>query len=245
MEQHGRFGGKVCLVTGGGSGIGRAVCRQLAQEGGRVAVIDNQEAAGMETVQGIAGAGGEAIFIRTDVAVAAEVQAAVQQVAAQWRRIDVLVNNAAIMAFAGVAELEEATWDRVLAVNLRSVFLSCKYCLPYMEGGAIVNVSSVHAHQTAARHAAYAASKGGMEAFTRALSQEYPPAKVRVNCAAPGGVNTPLLWSNPTIQNMRREEVTCAEPEQVAAVICFLASGEAAAINGQTVVVDQGLLARL
>jgi NAD(P)-dependent dehydrogenase (short-subunit alcohol dehydrogenase family) len=114
-----------------------------------------------------------------------------------------------------------------------------------MQHGVIVNVSSVHAHEAGTNVAPYASSKGGLEAFTRALSREYKPSDIRVNCIAPGGVNTPMLWSNPAIKGMNRGDVIYSEPEQIAAVICFMASAEASPINGTTVVADLGLLAEL
>jgi NAD(P)-dependent dehydrogenase (short-subunit alcohol dehydrogenase family) len=150
-----------------------------------------------------------------------------------------------MMTFKRVVDLEVEEWDKVIAVNLRSVFLFCKYCLPHMENGVIVNVSSIHAHDTGGDVAPYATSKGGLEAFTRALSREYKPANIRVNCIAPGGVNTPMLWSNPTLKGMNPNDVLYSQPEQIAAVICFLASPEASPINGTTLIADMGLLAAL
>jgi glucose 1-dehydrogenase len=191
-----RFKDKVCLVTGGGSGIGRSTCERFAREGGKVVVVDINEEHGSETARAITSAGGQAIFAKADVSVSAEVQSAVKAAVDQWGKIDVLVNNAAIMTFEPVVQLADEQWDKVIGVNLRSVFLFCKYCLPHMKQGSIVNVSSVHAHETTANVAPYAASKGGMEAFMRALSRECEPAKVRVNCVAPGAVDTPMLWSN-------------------------------------------------
>jgi len=240
-----RFTDKVCLVTGGASGIGRATCKRFADEGAVVVVIDINEEAGNETVNMITEAGGRATFIKTDVSVSADVQAVVKTVVNQFGRIDVLVNNAATMTFKRVVDLEDEEWDRVIAVNLRAAFLFCKYCLPHMENGVIVNVSSVHAHEAGPNTAPYATSKGGLEAFTRALSREYDSAKVRVNCIAPGGVNTPMLWSNPTLKDMNPRDVLYSEPEQIAAIICFLASPEASPINGTTIIADLGLLAAL
>jgi glucose 1-dehydrogenase len=240
-----RFKDKVCLVTGGASGIGRATCKRFADEGGTVVVIDINEESGNETVKMITEAGGRAIFIKTDVSVSADVQAAAKRVVNEFGRIDVLVNNAAMMTFKRVVDLEDDEWDKVIAVNLRAAFLFCKYCMPHMENGVIVNVSSVHAHEAGPNVAPYASSKGGLEAFTRALSREYKPSQIRVNCIAPGGVNTPMLWSNPTLKDVKPQDVLYSEPEQIAAVICFLASPEASPINGTTVIADLGLLAAL
>ena len=240
-----RFTNKVCLVTGGASGIGRATCERFAAEGGVAVVVDIDEDGGNQTANRITADGGRAIFVKADVSVSADVQTVIKRVVNDLGRIDVLVNNAATQTFKRVVDLEEDEWDRVIAVNLRSVFLFCKYCLPHMENGVILNVSSVHAHEAGTNVAPYASSKGGIEAFTRALSREYKPSNIRVNCVAPGGVNTPMLWTNPAIKGMNRADVLYSEPEQIAAVICFLASEEASPINGTTVVADMGLLAEL
>ena len=239
-----RFTEKVCVVTGGGSGIGRAACERFAAEGGKVLVVDLNADHGRETVQRITAAGGEALFVKADVSSSQDVQAAVEAAVARWGRIDVVVNDAAIMTFKPIVELSEDEWDRVLAVNLRSVFLCCKYALPHMgPGSAIVNISSVHAHETEANVVPYASSKGGMEAFTRGLSRECERARVRVNSVAPGAVDTPMLWSNPLVQSgQERIEGAVGKPEDVAAAIAFLASDEARFVTGTTLVVDGGRL---
>ncbi len=239
-----RFAGKVCLVTGGGSGIGRASAQRFAAEGGRVVIVDIDETGGRETVGLIESAGGEALFVRADVGDGGEVRSAVERAAAWHGRLDVMVNDAGMMAFDPVARLAEADWDRVLRVNLRSVFLFSKHALTHLKpGGAIVNVSSVHAHETTANVSAYAASKGGMEAFTRALSRECAPLKVRANCVAPGAVDTPLLWSNPNVKSgAEKVEGAIGKPEDIAAAIAFLAADEARFITGTTLVVDGGRL---
>lgn len=239
-----RFRDCVCLVTGGGSGIGRATCQRFASEGGKVLAVGQNVDHGSQTVQSITSAGGEAAFAKCDVANAAEVKSAVRAAVERWGRIDVLVNNAAIMTFLPVVELPEPEWDRVLAVNLRSVFLFCKYAIPHMpQGGSVVNVSSVHAHRTESGVSPYAASKGGMEAFTRALAIELEPKMIRANCVAPGAVNTPMLWENPNVKSGKEKiQGTVGEPQDIAAAICFLASREARFINATTLIVDGGRL---
>jgi NAD(P)-dependent dehydrogenase (short-subunit alcohol dehydrogenase family) len=147
-----------------------------------------------------------------------------------------------MMTFKKITDLSTEEWDMVMRVNLRSVFLFCKYCIPYMNKGAIVNISSVHAHETTANVVPYASSKGAMEAFIRGVSLEYPD-KLRINCIAPGAVDTPMLWNNPNVKS-GAEVVSGAigKPEELAAAICFMASEDASFINGTTLVVDGGRL---
>ncbi len=238
-----RFKDKVALVTGGASGIGRATCLAFAAEGARVAVVDRDAVKGPPVVDEITLAHGEALFAQADVSQEDQVQRAVQAAVDRWGRIDVLVNDAAMMTFCPISELTVQQWDQVLAVNLRSVFLFSKYCLPHMANGAIVNVSSVHAHETTANVVPYAASKGGMEAFTRALSREISPDIARVLAVAPGAVDTPMLWSNPNVKSgLEHIEGKVGEPEDIASAILYLAAPEANFINGTTLVVDGGRL---
>jgi glucose 1-dehydrogenase len=239
-----RFSGTVCLVTGGGSGIGRATCERLAGEGGRVVVVDLNQDHGNQTVEAIHSAGGEAVFARADVGNADDIKNSINIAVSKWRALDVLVNDAAMMTFQPILELPDGDWDKVLRVNLKSVFLYCKYGVPHMKpGSAIVNVSSVHAHETTKNVVPYATSKGGMEAFTRGFSEELADRKIRINCVAPGAVDTPMLWGNPNVKS-GVEKVTGAigKPEDLAAAICFLASPEARFITGTTLVVDGGRL---
>ena len=238
-----RFTNKVCLVTGGSSGIGRATSLQLAAEGGKVAILSRTPEEGDAVVAEIERAGGQAIFLKTDVGDPEQVQAAVNAVIKQWKRVDVLVNAAAMMTYKPITELTVAEWDQLMAVNLRAVFLLCKYCLPHMKQGAIVNVSSVHAHETSANVIPYAASKGAMEAFTRGVSREYDSQQVRVNAVAPGAVDTPMLWENPNVKSgAEKVEGAVGRPADIAEVICFLASPQAAFVNGTTLVADGGRL---
>lgn len=239
-----RFKDQVCIVSGGGSGIGRATCERFAAEGGRVVVVDLNEEHGKETVKAIEGKGGEAIFALADVSNSADVQAAVKAAVEKWGEINVIVNDAAMMTFKPIVELADEDWDKVLAVNLRSVFLFCKYAVPHMpRGSAIINISSVHAHETTKSVVPYASSKGGMEAFTRGFSEELAERKIRINAVAPGAVDTPMLWSNPNVKNgTEKIKGAIGKPEDIAAAICFLASNEARFITGTTLVVDGGRL---
>lgn len=238
-----RFTDKVCIVSGGGSGIGKATCLQLAGEGGRVVVVDITDN-GQQTVQEIEMAGGEAIFAKADVSSSQQVQAAVKAAVDKWGRIDVIVNDAAMMTFTPIVDLPEEQFMKVLSVNLFSVFLFCKYGVPHMgPGSAIVNISSVHAHETTKNVVPYAASKGGMEAFTRGFSEELEDKKIRINCVAPGSVDTPMLWDNPNVKSgTEKLEGAVGKPEDLANAICFMASAEARFVNGTTLVVDGGRL---
>jgi glucose 1-dehydrogenase len=239
-----RFKDRVCLVTGAGSGIGKATAQRFAAEGGKVVVVDLNEQHGNASVHEIAQSGGQAIFAKANVADSAEVQAAIHAAVDRWGRLDVVVNDAAMMTFKPVVDLPEDQWDIVLNVNLRSVFLFCKFATPHMRpGGAFVNVSSVHAHETTKNVVPYASSKGGMEAFTRGFSEELAPRKVRINCVAPGAVDTPMLWNNPNVKSgAEKIQGAVGKPEDIAAAICFLASQEARFITGTTLVVDGGRL---
>ncbi len=239
-----RFSDKVCLVTGGGSGIGKAACKQFAQEGGKVTVVDLNDQNGNETVKEITDAKGEAIFAKCDVGDPNQIKAAIQATVSKWGKIDVVVNDAAMMTFQPIVELPEDDFDKVLDVNLRSVFLFCKYAVPHMpQGSAIVNISSVHAFETTRNVVPYATSKGGMEAFTRGFAEEIAPNKIRINCVAPGAVDTPMLWNNPNIKSgVEKVEGAVGKPEDIAAAICFLAAPEARFITGTNLTVDGGRL---
>jgi len=216
----------------------------MAREGGRVAVIDLNEQHGNQTVQEIATENGEAIFAKCNVGDVDQVKAAIQAAVAKWARVDVVVNDAAMMTFQPIVDLPDDVWDRVLDVNLRSVFLFCKYSVPHMgPGGAIVNISSVHAHETTRNVVPYATSKGGMEAFCRGFSEEMVGQKIRVNCVAPGAVDTPMLWNNPNVKSgAEKVKGAIGKPEDIAAAVCFLASSDARFITGTTLVVDGGRL---
>ena len=241
-----RFKNKICFVTGATSGIGRAVAVQLGHEGGRVALLDRDITHGRDVVRQIEAVGGQALLIRADVGRDASLQAAVRKILVAWGRIDVLVNNAALMTFEPVLQLDPKQWDRVMNVNVRALFRLSQLCLPHMQHGAIVAISSVHAHETTPNVVAYAASKGAVEAFVRGLSREIPHTQARINAVAPGAVDTPLLWSNPNLKSGQEKIIgQVGTPDELAAAICFLASAEASFINGTTLVADGGRLAVL
>jgi NAD(P)-dependent dehydrogenase (short-subunit alcohol dehydrogenase family) len=234
-----RFTDKVCIVTGAGSGIGRATAQRLAAEGGSVVVVDRNEEGGNETVNLISAQNGAAIFIKCDVGIEEEIKNAVDETLAKWGKIDVLINNAAMMTFKKIVDLSLAEWELVMRVNMSSVFLFCKYSLPHMTNGSVVNVSSVHAHETTTNVIPYASSKGAMEAFVRGASQEYPATHARFNCVAPGSVDTPMLWNNPNVKSgVEKPAGAIGKPEELALAICFLASNDSSFVNGTTLVVD-------
>src|ERR1700759_5062445 len=148
-----------------------------------------------------------------------------------------------MMTFKKLVDLTIEEWDQVMRVNLRSIFLFCKFTIPQMNNGAIVNISSVHAHETTQNVVPYASSKGAMEAFTRGFSQEIASKKVRINCVAPGAVDTPMLWNNPNVKSgVEKIQGAIGKPEDIAAAVCFLASDDARFITGTTLIVDGGRL---
>lgn len=242
-----RFTGKTCIVTGGGSGIGKATCLRIAAEGGRAVVVDLRADAAQATADAIEKNGGEALAAAADVGDSGRVQAVVAQTVSAYGSIDVIVNDAAMMTFTPIVDIAEEDFFKVIRVNLGSVFAFSKYGAPHMPpGSSIVNVSSVHAHKTTLNVVPYAASKGAIEAFTRGFSLEMATRKIRVNAVAPGAVDTPMLWDNPNVKS-GAEKITGAvgKPEDLAAAICFVASDDAAFINGATLIVDGGRLAQL
>lgn len=248
-----RLRDKVAIVTGSTSGIGRATAERFVAEGARVTVTGRREPEGRAVEQALRAAAarqgvGDALYVRTDVSRAEDVRQAVAATVERWGRVDILVNNAATMVFKRVVDLDEAEWDEVLDVNLKGAFLCAKYCIPHMQrGSAIVNVSSVHAVATGPLVTSYAASKGGLEAFTRGLAAEWDGEGIRVNAVRVGSVDTPMLWKNPSVKS-GAEPVAGMElgrPEEVAAAILFLASDEASFVSCAVLDVDGGRLAHL
>jgi NAD(P)-dependent dehydrogenase (short-subunit alcohol dehydrogenase family) len=252
-----RLENKVAVVTGAGKGIGWGIATVFSKEGAKVVVVDWDEIAGARTAEEIRRSGGDAIFVKCDVSNEDQVKAMVRMAIDKYGRIDVLVNNAGVGVYKPVLEATSQDWDYCLSVNLKGVFLCSKYVIPHMQAvgkGAIVNISSVHAHATVNGVAPYAASKGGITALTRNMAIDYGPA-IRVNAIAPGWVLTPLIQSifdsydDPDEQQrlveQRQVMKRIGRPEDVGYAAAFLASDEASFITGTQLFVDGGLTAQL
>jgi NAD(P)-dependent dehydrogenase (short-subunit alcohol dehydrogenase family) len=248
---------KVAIVTGAASGIGRATALLFAQEGARIAIFDRDEAGGHQTVEEIESSGGSAIFVPTEVSLAGDVEAAVLRAVEKFERLDVIFNGAGLSGRkwgdGPTADCTEEAWDRVLAINLKSVFLGCKYAIRAMlpaGGGAIVNLSSVlglvGGDEDFATHA-YAASKGGIISLTRSIAAYYAPQKIRANVICPGLIATPMSQRAQTNEAIRArlselQPLTgdFGQPIDVAQAALYLASDQAKFVTGTVLTVDGG-----
>jgi NAD(P)-dependent dehydrogenase (short-subunit alcohol dehydrogenase family) len=248
--------GKRALVTGGASGIGRATALLFAREGAALAVVDLDKAGGQAVARTIVDGGGRAIFLRCDVSLAADCQRAVGQTVDELGGLDILFNNAGIIRRATVVDTTEEEWDRVMAVNVKSIFLLSKYAVPVMArsgGGVIVNTSSGWGLVGGRRAVSYCASKGAVVNMTRAMALDHGAQNIRVNCVCPGDTDTDLLRDEAR-QLGQAEESFLAQaadrplrrvgtPEEVAQAILYLASDRASFVTGTALVVDGGGLA--
>ena len=248
---------KVVIVTGGASGIGRATARLFALEGARVAIFDWDEAGGQQTVEEIQANGRTAIFVRADVSLAHDVESGVKRVIQAFGGLDVIFNGAGLSGRrwgdGPAADCTEEAWDRVLAINLKSVFLGCKYAIPEMlkgGGGAIVNLSSVlglvGGDADFATHA-YAASKGGIISLTRSIAAYYAPQHIRANVICPGLIATPMsqrIQANEAIRarlsDLQPLTGDFGQPIDVAQAALYLASDQAKFVTGTVLTVDGG-----
>jgi len=255
-----RLKDKVCIITGGASGIGRATALLFASEGGTVVVVDVDEKGAEETVHKIREKGGEATYVKCDVSEEADVARMVDDVISRYGRIDVLFCNVGVaVENDSIFELTRDKWDRVLAVNLTSVFLCTKMVVPYMvkrRSGSIVNNASIIGivGEPGSKQLSYAASKGGIMGFSKQLANDLALFNIRVNCVCPGYTDTPALRRafdtgvNPADSRRERESLHLlnrfADPEEIAKAVLFLASDESSFMTGALLVVDGGFTAR-
>ena len=244
-----RHRGRVAIVTGGGSGIGLATAMRLCSEGANVVIADLDAERATTAAAAVKAAGvGDTLASHCDVGDESAVAATVAATLQRFGRLDVVVNNAGLMIFRPLVDLTLDDWNRTLAVDLLGVFYFIREAFRHMEeGGAIVNVSSVHAIETSPLVAAYAAAKAAVLSLTRSASIEGAAKRIRVNAVLPGAVDTGMLWSNPNIASgaEKIDKADVGRPEDVAAAIAYLASQDAAFINGSALNVDGGRLAKL
>jgi NAD(P)-dependent dehydrogenase (short-subunit alcohol dehydrogenase family) len=251
-----KLGGKVAIVTGAASGIGRASAILFAQEGARVLVADVDAKAGAETVARIASQGNEAIFELADVSKEADVQRMVEAAVTRWKKIDILFNNAGVVMVKPLEEMTEDEWDHVMAVNLKAIFFAIKHTVQHMRlggGGIILNTGSIASFTGQIGTPVYSASKGAIALLTKSLALDYGRDRIRVNCICPGITDTPMLRQHlghgaegEARIRARLSRVPTGEilsPEDVARAALYLVSDDSAGITGTLHVVDGGLLA--
>jgi NAD(P)-dependent dehydrogenase (short-subunit alcohol dehydrogenase family) len=244
-----RFAGKTAIVTGAAGGIGAAIAAALAEEGARVVVADLDLAAAERTARALRAPGGPALALACDVSDEGQVEACVAETIRRLGRLDVVVNNAGLMTFKPIGDWTAADWMKVLKVDLIGAALFTREAFRHMgeSGGAIVNVSSIHAVQTSPEAAPYAAAKAAMLSLTRTASIEGRARGIRANAVLPGAIDTKMLWDNPNVKSgaetVDRRDV--GTPEQIAAAVAFLASDAASFVTGASLVVDGGRLAKL
>jgi NAD(P)-dependent dehydrogenase (short-subunit alcohol dehydrogenase family) len=244
-----RFQGKAAIVTGGAGGIGAAICKRLAAEGARTVVADlRQDAADATAAQLKAAGAPDAFGAVCDVSDEAAVEATAKACIERFGRLDVVVNNAGLMTFKALEDFTQNDWLGVLTIDLLGAVHFTRQAFHRMgEGGAIVNIASVHALMTTPNVAPYAASKAALLSLTRSAGIEGKPLGIRANVILPGAVDTPMLWSNPNLKSGAEtlDPKDVGKPEHIAGAAAFLASDDAAFVTGASLAVDGGRLAQL
>jgi NAD(P)-dependent dehydrogenase (short-subunit alcohol dehydrogenase family) len=248
--------GKCTLITGGASGIGRATAQLFAKEGAAVAIVDVNDAAGKDLAKEIQDSGSEAIYIHGDVTRAEDCQRAVELTVGQLGGLDILFNNAGVIRRKNILEISESEWDRVMEVNVKSIYLMSKFTLPVMVkagGGAIINNGSGWGLRGGRNAVSYCASKGAVVNLTRAMAIDHGPDNIRVNCICPGDTDTPMLHGEAVQLGLNKESFLAeaaerpmgryGKPMEVAQAVLFLASEAASYVTGTILVVDGGGLA--
>ena len=243
------FKNKVVLITGGAGGIGKATAKRFGLRGGLIALIDINGEKLEEAVKEITGeTGAKAFAYVCDISVEDKVKGVVDKIMLEHQRIDVVVNNAGLMIFKPLEEQTLADWQKIFSVDLFGAFFFVKYAFLNMKpGGAIVNVSSIHARETEPMIAPYAAAKSALLSLTRSAALEGKPKGIRINAILPGAVDTPMLWDNPNVKSgvEKINPADVGKPEDIADAIVYLSSDAAAFIQGAMLTVDGGRLDRL
>ncbi len=245
--------GKRALITGAASGIGRAAALLFAEEGASVTIADTNEDGGQAVVREIGSRGGQALFVRCDVTVPGDCEQAVRQTARAFAGLNILFNNAGIIRRASVTDTTEQEWDRVMAVNVKAIFLLSKYAVPVIAqsgGGSIINTSSGWGLVGGRNAASYCASKGAVVLLTKAMALDHATQNIRVNCICPGDTDTPMLHheaaqlGQPVAsfleESARRPLGRVGTPEEIARAALFLASDASSFVTGTALVVDGG-----
>jgi NAD(P)-dependent dehydrogenase (short-subunit alcohol dehydrogenase family) len=251
-----RLEGKVALITGGASGIGRATARLFALEGAAVVIADVNGRAGQEAADEIRQAGGSACFEPADVTQSADCRRVVDRTIREFGKIDILFNNAGIIRRATVLDLSEQDWDRVMAVNVKAIFLLSREVIPYMQkasAGSIINTASGWGLTGGAKAAVYCASKGAVVLLTKAMAVDHGAQNIRVNCICPGDTDTAMLRNEAEqlgeaddhflAEAVKRPLGRVGSPEEIAQAVLYLASDASSFVTGTALVVDGGGLA--